>query len=237
MKTKARIADEKPEYAGSVRYPATRWSLVQAAGDGDQEALNTLFEAYWFPVYGAFFDKVKNHHDAEDLTQKLFSDFYRREDLAAMAPENGRFRSFLKVAADHLHCNFVDEKTALKRGGDKPTFSVDADKAKEWLLQESAHLSDPSEIFDRRLLYSILETAKTNLRHILTEQGKAEVYDALEDALLPQAREHPFEVIAQRLNQTPGAARVTAYRVREQYRQQIRMGFLRIVESIEEAEE
>lgn len=219
------------------RYPNTQWSLVLAAGDEDERALNTLLKAYWFPVYGAFYDKVRNHHDAEDLTQRLFFELHRRRDFAKLNPTKGRFRAFLKAAVGNLHRNFVSERTAQKRGGERTPISIDEERARQWLESESAEDADPSTIFDRRWLFSVLEIAKRNLRHSLIEQGQVAQYEALEDFLLPQSRTVSYAEIATRLNQKEGTARVTAFRIRERFRDQIRACILETVSSAAEAQE
>jgi hypothetical protein len=51
--------DERREpLAGADRFHTTRWSVVLIAGDRGtpeaREALATLFEAYWYPLYSTF---------------------------------------------------------------------------------------------------------------------------------------------------------------------------------------
>lgn len=214
------------------RYPVTRWSLVMAAADGNEKALNDLCESYWFPIYGAFFDKVQNHHDAEDLSQRFFADILRRQDLRKLDRERGLFRAFLKTSIGNMFANFVDESNALKRGGGKTILSISEGKAEEWLRQENPITEDPGVLFDRRWIFSLLEIAKTDLRRSYAEQGKQLLFEELEDFLLTQARTIPYSEIAARLNIKAGTARVNAHRIRARYRELIR---IRIHETVDKS--
>lgn len=237
MKTGSPAAVPSNEKQGPTRFPNTRWSLILEAREGNEEDLNTLFQAYWFPVYGSFYDKVRNHHDAEDLTQRLFSEIVRRNDLESLAPVNGRFRSFLKAAIKNLHCNFVAERTAKKRGGNASPLSIDSGKAQSWLDLESFEDNDPGRIFDQRWILSVLESARRNLRFSMQEQGKGKLYEELEELLLPRSRASSYAEIASRLNQAEGTIRVKAFRIREQYRYEIRSCIRETVGNAKEAEE
>lgn len=236
-KRRAAITPKHAELPQLGRYPVTRWSLVIAAAGGDEKAINDLFQSYWFPVYGAFYDRVKNHHDAEDLTQRFFADIHRREDLQKLDPERGSFRAFLKTAVGHMFSNYVNEVTAIKRGGGRAIISINETKAEQWLRQEPSEAQDPGVLFDRRWIFTLLENAKTDLRRSYTEKGKEHLFEALEDFLLPQARPIPYSEIAARLDQKEGTTRVTAHRIRERFRELIRYHILETVNDSAQAED
>ncbi|MBC7818169.1 MAG: hypothetical protein IAG10_14880 [Planctomycetaceae bacterium] len=58
-------------------FATTRWSLVQAAAGGREtparEALGTLCETYWFPLYAFARRRGLSPVEAEDRTQSFFS--------------------------------------------------------------------------------------------------------------------------------------------------------------------
>src|SRR5260221_2195792 len=64
-------AVSRPNRAG--QFPQTLWSMVLMAGkspsDRSQEALASLCQAYWFPLYAYLRRQGKTQHDAQDLTQ------------------------------------------------------------------------------------------------------------------------------------------------------------------------
>ena len=51
--------------------------IVQAAQKGDKQAFENLVEKYKNAVYAVIFPKVKNYHQAEDLTQETFVQAYK----------------------------------------------------------------------------------------------------------------------------------------------------------------
>ena len=61
-------------------FQTTRWSLVRrAVGAGDAQALATLCDAYWYPIYAYVRRSGHGPHDAEDLTQGLFARLLEKE--------------------------------------------------------------------------------------------------------------------------------------------------------------
>ena len=58
-------------------FHTTRWTVVrQATSNADpvaRQALATLCETYWSPVYAFIRRSGKSAHDAEDLTQSFFA--------------------------------------------------------------------------------------------------------------------------------------------------------------------
>jgi hypothetical protein len=95
----------RPETSSNAAFPTTRWSQVVAAGDragpAARDALAELCSAYWYPLYA--FVRRKGHppDEAADLVQGTFLTLLDRDGLAAVAPERGRFRSFLMAACSH----------------------------------------------------------------------------------------------------------------------------------------
>src|SRR5438874_906756 len=112
---RARLPTSTMELAVSTGRPHqfanTRWSLiVQARGDGPlaRAALETLCQAYWFPLYAFVRRSGYSQHDAEDLTQAFFTHVLASDFIGRAMPEKGRFRSFLLVSLR----NFVAKQHA-----------------------------------------------------------------------------------------------------------------------------
>src|SRR4051794_33558211 len=93
-------------------FHTTWWSLIRAARDGDsppaRQALAELCELYWYPLYAFIRRRGHGHEQAQDLTQDFFARLLGRQDLAAVDPEHGRFRSFLLAACKHFLANEHD---------------------------------------------------------------------------------------------------------------------------------
>ena len=103
------------------QFPSTCWSLVLAARDPAEprgrQALASLCEAYWYPLYAFIRRRGSPPELAEDLTQEFFAGFLREGFLDGLAPDRGRFRAFLLAACKNFLANRRDRDRALKRGG------------------------------------------------------------------------------------------------------------------------
>src|SRR4051812_6216372 len=95
----APMAGKGPGTSGSARFTTTNWQLILAARGGDvpeaRDALSDLCATYWYPLYAYL---RRRHHaadQAEDLTQGFFASLLGRDFLAGVAPEKGKFRTFL----------------------------------------------------------------------------------------------------------------------------------------------
>ena len=103
---------------GSRRRDGARSSPRATVDDpAAREALAELCSAYWYPLYA--FVRRKGHppEEAADLVQGTFLTLLDRDGLAAVAPERGRFRSFLMAACAHHLADCRDRDRAAKRGG------------------------------------------------------------------------------------------------------------------------
>src|SRR4051812_23407975 len=96
----------KPGPANARQFATTRWSLVAAAGQGrspaSHEALATLCQVYWYPLYAYARRRLPSAHDAQDLTQAFFAELLEKDYLQAANPQRGKFRSFLLTAFQHF---------------------------------------------------------------------------------------------------------------------------------------
>jgi RNA polymerase sigma-70 factor (ECF subfamily) len=70
------VANDESERLGPQAawdFATTRWSLVAAAGEArspeSQEALATLCQVYWYPLYAYARRRLATIKDAQDLTQ------------------------------------------------------------------------------------------------------------------------------------------------------------------------
>src|SRR5216683_2423563 len=104
------------------KFPPTRWSVIDAARSNDPaeqaRALDTLFAAYWKPVYK--YVRLKWNRpaeDAQDLTQGFFAELLERDLLAKYAPEKSRLRTYLRLCVDSFVMNEDKATRRQKRGG------------------------------------------------------------------------------------------------------------------------
>src|SRR2546426_11939779 len=100
-------------------FATTRWSLVLAAGEQaglrSTDAVATLCETYWYPVY-AFIRRQGHDADASrDLTQEFFARVLEKNYFRDADPARGRFRTFLLSSIRHFLSNERDRAQALQR--------------------------------------------------------------------------------------------------------------------------
>ena len=98
------MVPEQDQRTGSATFGTTHWSTVLHAGGVDspaaRAALERLCAAYWYPLYARVRRRGHGRDDAADLTQEFFAVLLRRNSLAHVGPEKGRFRTFLLKSLD-----------------------------------------------------------------------------------------------------------------------------------------
>ena len=100
----------------SESFQTTQWSIVLAAGlepgVAQREALSSLCQVYWYPLYAYVRRRGYSEPDAQDLTQGFFADLLERRDIQSVRPELGRFRSFLLTALKNFMANEYRKESA-----------------------------------------------------------------------------------------------------------------------------
>lgn len=70
------------------RFPTTQWSRVVTAGSRGtteaREALSSLCQAYWYPIYAYVRHRGQSPEQAQDATQEFFA-YMLEHDVIAMA--------------------------------------------------------------------------------------------------------------------------------------------------------
>src|SRR5262245_30199104 len=103
------MADASHSSLTHAGFQPTHWSVVlaarQEASPRAADALAQLCRAYWYPLYAHARRRGHAHHAAEDLTQEFFARLLAKQWLKQVAPEKGRFRTFLLVALDNFLAN------------------------------------------------------------------------------------------------------------------------------------
>src|SRR3981081_4110464 len=81
------------------RFRTTHWSAVLLSArsqmPGSRTALAELCRLYWYPLYAFVRRRGYNAEAAQDLTQGFFFSLLERKSLQKVAPQKGKFRSFL----------------------------------------------------------------------------------------------------------------------------------------------
>ncbi len=223
----------RPETSSNAPFPTTRWSQVVAAGDcagpAAREALAELCSAYWYPLYA--FVRRKGHppDEAADLVQGTFLTILDRDGVAAVAPERGRFRSFLMAACAHHLADCRDRDRAAKRGGAAVPVSIDRALAEGHYSAEPVNDWTPERLFERRWATGLLEHAVARLEAESTAAGKTALVSHLLPTLTGGRGDIPFTAIAAELGMTEGAVKMAASRLRKRYGEILREEIARTV--------
>lgn len=228
MTTPAPTCDPRPPDTGAA-FATTRWTLVRRAAGSDttevRVALEELCRAYWRPVYAFVRRLGRNPHDAQDLTQEFFARLLAGPALGGVAPEKGRFRSFLLAALKHFLANEWDKARALKRGGGIVIVPLDAADTDAGLpgLEVSAPESGAERAWDRQWALTLLERVLDRLRDEHGAAGKSEQFDCLRPTLTAERNALPYAEIGRRLGLSEGAVKVAVHRLRARYRELLRL--------------
>lgn len=222
-------------------FHTTRWSVVLAAGRSQtreaRAALEHLAESYWYPLYSYVRRRGHGEEEARDLTQGFFVLLFERDDLAAAAPEKGRFRAFLLTALKHFLVNEAERARAIKRGGGRAPVSIEAGGADTRYSLEPADELTPEKQFERAWAHSVLDRTLERLRAEYAGRGKAALFERLRHHLIAAEEATPYKEVADELGLSEGAIKVAVHRLRGRYRKALRAEILDTVADPAEVED
>ncbi len=211
--------------SGPADFPTTRWTLVVAAGDPDGpdccRALESLCEAYWYPLYVYARRSGDSPEQAQDQTQEFFTRFLEHKLFDRADPERGRFRSFLLSSFKNYRRDQVDRARTQKRGSGVPPLSFEISKGEEMYLREPFHDENPELIFERRWAHTLLERVVARLRDEFIRHGRLEDFNKLKVCLQGDS-DVPQSELARQLGTTEGALKTAIHRLRRRYRDLLR---------------
>jgi RNA polymerase sigma-70 factor (ECF subfamily) len=217
------MSDSEKRDTPQPLFLTTRWSMVLSARDKTSPvsacALESLCQAYWYPLYAYVRRQGHSAHDAQDLTQAFFARLLEKDYLQAAARERGRFRTFLIVAMKRFLMNEWDKVRSQKRGGGHILISLDAELAENRYRAEPAGALPADEIYERRWALTLLEQAMARLRASYVETGREAEFGHLKTYLTADRGEVSYCGIAAALEMSEGAARVALHRLRKRFRQ------------------
>lgn len=207
---------------GRGRFATTRWTLIRAAagaeGGDARLALEELCALYWYPLYAFLRRSGRDREVAGDLVQGLFLVLLERRDLAGLAAEGGRFRSWLLTALRHHEAQVARDAARLKRGGGRTILSFDLDQAEDRYGREPLdQRGGPEGLLLRRWALCALEAARARLRAEAEDRGRLGVHDALLPYLSSSPPRGELEKLAAGLGMAPGTLKVALHRQRRRF--------------------
>ena len=226
---------------GAAHFATTHWSVVLRAGQSDSAAaataLGRLYQTYWYPLYACVRRQGHDAPTAQDIVQEVFLALLEKQQLAAVTPGKGRFRSYLLASVNHLLANEWHKRHRQKRGGGQSPISLDSLAAEERYRLEPIDNRTPDQLFDRRWALAVLDEVLKRLRSEWDAAGKSAVFDTLRVFLSGDAEAPAFAVVGEQLGWSEGATRVAVHRLRQQYRKLLRDEIGQTVGSAAEVEE
>ncbi len=188
-------------------FPATRWSVIDAVKSGNPaeqaRALDTLFAAYWKPVYKYVCLRWNRQtEDAQDLTQGFFAEMLERDLLARYDPAKSRLRTYLRLCVDSFVMNQEKAARRQKRGGNATHVALDFQAAEGELAGatiDPASIPSPEsleEFFEKEWIRSLFALAVEDLRKFCSERERERTFRLFEEYDLSGDAEISYEMLA-----------------------------------------
>jgi RNA polymerase sigma factor (sigma-70 family) len=224
-------------------FATTRWSVVLAAQGGTsledeaRAALEQLCRTYWRPLYAFIRRRGFSQHDAEDLTQGFLAHLLAQSFLAGVAPQKGKFRSFLLASLKNYLADQRDRASAVKRGANFSFVSLNLEQGTEPYLESSLENLTADMVFDRGWAMSLLEQARSRLETEYVAAHKRELYETLRRFNAMGNGEQSYAEVAGQLNLPENTLKSLVRRFRLRYRQLLREEVAQTVSSAAEVDD
>lgn len=227
--------------AGSPLFATTHWSVVLAAGKDDsaqgRQALETLCQTYWPPIYGFLRRMGYGSADAADLTQEYFAQLLRKNLPGRADPEKGRFRSFLLHTVKQFVADQRSKARAKKRGGGIVLLSLDVQPEEGRIEHGVGYSISPERVFERRWVGIILDRVTLRLRQEYAAAGREEAFAQLQSFQPGEQPEIPYEEAARRMGVSLPAVKSAIHRMRRRHGELLRQEIAQTVANPAEIDE
>ncbi len=223
--------------SGGREFPATRWTLLLAAGAAADDAsrrlaLEDLAERYWRPLYFHARRKGLPIEGAKDAVQAFFAHLAGGDFLARLDPARGRLRSYLRGALDNFLINLHEKEAAAKRGGGRKILPLEVEAAER---DGAAWRDRPDAAFDREWALGLLERAAAALRAEF-EEGRRKGDLEVVLSFVGFGEPPPHAEAAARCGMSGVQFKAFLHRCRKRYRELVRLEIGRTVERDEEVD-
>jgi RNA polymerase sigma factor (sigma-70 family) len=189
------------------QFPVTRWSVIDAVKSDDPaeqtRALDTLFAAYWKPVYKYVRLRwTRPAEDAQDLTQGFFAEMLERDLLAKYDPAKSKLRTYLRLCVDSFVINEEKAARRQKRGGNATHLALDYQAAEGELAGatiDPASIPSPESLeqfFEKEWVRSLFALAVEDLRKFCSERERDRTFRLFEDYDLSGDAEISYDKLA-----------------------------------------
>ena len=208
-------------------------------GDPSQasQALGSLCEIYWPPIFAFLRRQGKDAAEAEDLTQAFFVHLMQQQFLEHLQDQRGKFRSFLLAFLKHFLADQRDKARALKRGGDCAFVSLEALAPEVRDALAPADFLTPESAYERHWARTLLEFALERLRLEYEENGKSELFALLKDLEPGEHGPLTYAEMGSRLGLSESGVKSAVHRLRRRHQEIVREAVAQTVTRPEEIDE
>lgn len=210
--------------ASTVRasFPATAWTQVVAAREGDgaaaKAALEDLCKGYWPAIYTYLRALGCDREEALDETQEFMTHFIQGGGLHNVSPERGRLRSYLRQSLRNHLTTVRRDAARQKRGGGKTFVSLDDAEVFDVPSQPDA----ADQWFDRRWAWSVVKHAMDRLEDRYQRRNRMAVFAALKEGLVCPELLKPYAEIGETLRMTENQVKLEVHRARRRFAEELR---------------
>ncbi len=225
----------------AAQFATTRWTMVIAAGQEDapgaRQALESLYQIYWPPLYCYLRRQGYDRSRAEDFVQGFFTHLLEKRGLETVKPQKHKFRSFLLASLKNFVADECRRARSERRGGGKCILSLEFEQAETHYALEPADRLSADRLFDRSWAMTVIGRAMEALKHEYVQAGKGELFEQLKSHVTTEPQAGVYRRTAEGLGMSEGAVRVAAHRLRRRLRELIRGEIAETVAPAEELEE
>ncbi|MBT6157624.1 MAG: sigma-70 family RNA polymerase sigma factor [Planctomycetaceae bacterium] len=222
-------------------FATTRWSIVISAGrdssPNSTQALESLCEAYWYPLYAYVRRRVPDVSEAQDLTQAFFVELLEKNYVGTATPDRGRFRAFLLTAFKHFLSKQWEKAKAQKRGGGRAPISLDFDAADSSIRIEPESGLTAEQFYDQQWAITLLGQIMQRMEKEFDGDGKSQQFHELKGFIIGDHAGTTYAQAAEKLNMTEAAAKQAGSRMRRRYRELLREEIAQTVQGPNEVDD
>jgi RNA polymerase sigma-70 factor (ECF subfamily) len=209
-------------------FPQTQWSLVQRARSADptdetRSALEDICRRYWLPLYAFIRRSGHRGAEAEELTQEFIVRLIEGEYLSRADRERGKLRTFLLACLKHFLADRHRADQRLKRGGQHEHVSIDHALAENAYGAEPVDAMTPDLLFERRWAMSQMDQVIESIAAQMEDAGTKQLLYAAIPFARRGAPEITREDAAAQLGMSPEAVKMAISRLRQRFREQLRL--------------
>ena len=212
--------------------------LADASLHGDAEAraaLARLCEAYRPPVITFLRQRGYKPELAEDLAQEFFLSLLQSSAWKRADRTQGRFRTFLLGTLMHVVGRVKVREAAERRGGGM--FIGSLEELAETGFEPKDGALDGAQTFDRDWAMQIMDLALRGVARPFLENGRDEEWQVIAQ-FLPGAGETPgYQEAATQAGLSLPAFKTAVHRVRQHFREELRVTVARTVSAPHEIDE